>query len=290
MIRVSRRSTDKTGKRISPGQGWFIKARKATRQIIARGGPGDTRFNEGIYAADSVRVAFDKLFHGKCAYCEFPLARVDVHVEHYRPKGAVYEAPSHPGYYWLAYDWSNLLPACPACNTKRREPPHAGSPTRGQTATGKADQFPLADEADRATKPDDSLTAELRLIVDPTRDEPSRYLTFDMFGAPLAKGDSGSLTHVRGEATITICSLDQYLINRERSKVIRDMVCLIQLKRTLKSEPSSPTIRKLQLQVRNLIRRKTSAPENFAGAARAVLQTPEAFALMDETPEICDET
>ena len=42
----------------------------------------------------------DLLFHGKCAYCEtFYSASAPVDVEHYRPKGAVSEDPSHPGYY-----------------------------------------------------------------------------------------------------------------------------------------------------------------------------------------------
>jgi len=43
----------------------------------------------------------------------------------YRPKGAVQQAPGqkkeYPGYYWLAYDWNNLLFICTACNTKKRE-------------------------------------------------------------------------------------------------------------------------------------------------------------------------
>ncbi len=63
----------------------------------------------------------------KCAYCE-RIYKMDV--EHYRPKGEVrdennqivtYAGPgglaiSHPGYFWLCYEWSNLLPACISCN------------------------------------------------------------------------------------------------------------------------------------------------------------------------------
>lgn len=54
-----------------------------------------------------------KYYHYKCAYCE----RVGQHdIEHYRPKRKVSEDLSHTGYYWLAYEWSNLIPSCVKCN------------------------------------------------------------------------------------------------------------------------------------------------------------------------------
>lgn len=62
----------------------------------------------------------DKLndwYFGKCAYCE-RFYKLDV--EHYRPKGEVRgednDLISATGYYWLGYEWSNLLPACISCN------------------------------------------------------------------------------------------------------------------------------------------------------------------------------
>lgn len=88
----------------------------------------------------------EQVFHFKCAYCESPLELDRYHgdAEHYRPKGQVTIVGSrgtkqrarcmlpdgteidHPGYFWLAYNWRNLVPACSFCNT-------------GQ---GKIDQFP----------------------------------------------------------------------------------------------------------------------------------------------------
>src|SRR4051812_1734670 len=74
------------------------------------------------------RMRFDeKLLHeftpfledlgkGKCAYCESPLGmEVAGGSDHFRPIRSVAEHPDHPGYYWLAYDWDNLLPACGMC-------------------------------------------------------------------------------------------------------------------------------------------------------------------------------
>ena len=44
----------------------------------------------------------------KCAYCETKyLKNSDNWLEHYRPKSQ---------YYWLAYEWSNLIPTCTKCN------------------------------------------------------------------------------------------------------------------------------------------------------------------------------
>jgi hypothetical protein len=83
----------------------------------------------------------ENVFYQKCAYCEREISGYYGDAEHYRPKGAVKQATSgggfqrvtcelpdpshpeqritavHPGYFWLAYDWRNLLPACVYCNS-----------------------------------------------------------------------------------------------------------------------------------------------------------------------------
>ena len=43
-----------------------------------------------------VRVALGKLFFDKCGYCEYKLARTDLNIDHYRPKGRVAEAKEPP--------------------------------------------------------------------------------------------------------------------------------------------------------------------------------------------------
>ena len=84
---------------------------------------GSHEFNTGVYRHDTVRVALGADYPTtagyltKCAYCESDVtAGSPLRVEHYRPKAKVKEAPSHPGYYWLGYEWSNLLLACETCN------------------------------------------------------------------------------------------------------------------------------------------------------------------------------
>ena len=96
-------------------------------RAFARG--EEAKIKEALYKAQ--KQALLDLFNGKCAFCETPI-REGMHgdVEHFRPKGGVIEEDGskakyldkkgverdHPGYYWLAYDWRNLLPSCQLCN------------------------------------------------------------------------------------------------------------------------------------------------------------------------------
>jgi hypothetical protein len=69
------------------------------------------------YAQDDVKQELSKIYNNKCAFCETDTTAGSVlQVEHYRPKAKVTEEPAHKGYYWLAYEWTNLLYACASCN------------------------------------------------------------------------------------------------------------------------------------------------------------------------------
>ena len=74
-----------------------------------------------IYGHVTVKdqLIFDQ--HEKCCFCEADFtANGYGDVEHFRPKSGyqtVVKGPLiKPGYYWLAYDWSNLLFSCQVCN------------------------------------------------------------------------------------------------------------------------------------------------------------------------------
>jgi hypothetical protein len=68
-------------------------------------------------------------FNNKCAYCEKSLSDIPTDAEHWRPKRRItgVKTGEHPGYFWLAYSWRNLLPACSMCNSY----------------DGKKNQFPI---------------------------------------------------------------------------------------------------------------------------------------------------
>jgi hypothetical protein len=85
--------------------------------------------------AEIKKFLLEHVFHQKCAYCETQTEQFYYEAEHYRPKGEVtidIDAAlplrhvltedehgaqiQHPGYFWLAFDWMNLVPSCKSCN------------------------------------------------------------------------------------------------------------------------------------------------------------------------------
>lgn len=122
-------------------------------------------FPDGIFNARSVKDVLLKAQHRKCCYCERKAGRRDLDVEHYRPKAAYRRKPGaplqRPGYYWLAYEWSNLLIACKDCNEQH-----------------KANAFPLATGSKRAASHHDDVQDERPLLIDPAAQDLAEYVRF----------------------------------------------------------------------------------------------------------------
>lgn len=119
-----------------------------------------------IYGHKSVKNALIQAQHHKCCYCESRfLPTSDGDVEHYRPKGAVKQAREsdkiHPGYYWLAYCWDNLLVSCSTCNRRY-----------------KGVLFPLSDNSVRSRNHHDDIGKEQPLFVNPAIDDPRNHICF----------------------------------------------------------------------------------------------------------------
>jgi uncharacterized protein (TIGR02646 family) len=137
--------------------------------------------------SQKVRPHLDKLYYGKCAYCEsYSKPTSTIEIDHYRPTSK---------YNWLTFEWSNLLPACPTCNRK------------------KGDKFPVQYEERTLNNPgcsdrlvnSEALMGEGPLILNPELDNPMDYLVyFPPDGEIAAK--SGNL---RGKKTIEVCELDR---------------------------------------------------------------------------------
>lgn len=80
-------------------------------------------FDSGLYGHESVKAELIKAQHAKCCFCESKITHIAYgDVEHFRPKAGYRQHPDdplgRPGYYWLAYDWSNLYLACQLCNQR----------------------------------------------------------------------------------------------------------------------------------------------------------------------------
>lgn len=120
--------------------------------------------DERLYKGTDVKRQLRQDQYDKCAYCECRLNGDYGHIEHFRPKAGYSIPPSNaiitPGYYWLAYDWSNLLLSCSKCNTSY-----------------KANHFALEDESKRdiANK---NISKEEPLLINPYVEDPNLHLEF----------------------------------------------------------------------------------------------------------------
>lgn len=134
----------------------------------------------------------------KCWYCEAKSARAPFDVDHFRPKLGVtvdgLELASHDGYYWLAYEWSNFRLSCQRCN--RPEKDDSG------TLRGKANEFPVRDEAQRCTLPANSLDAELPRLLDPCVEADCELLAHGLDGEVKPVANSGTWEYHRARYTI----------------------------------------------------------------------------------------
>ncbi|MFO1499382.1 MAG: hypothetical protein U1G07_13465 [Verrucomicrobiota bacterium] len=202
-----------------------IFGRKLRVAPAPKGKPGKRAVKAGIrhnratlsfkaYSHPSVKASLEALFHGKCAYCENRYAGVHpVDVEHWRPKGAVLVAsggkpakrPKHPGYYWLAAEWTNLLPSCIDCNRGRTQ---LELPSGEKRNLGKANQFPLLDEAKRAYRPEES-AAEEPLLLNPCEDYPESHFEFRQNAVIVPKRDAPLQARQRAAASITVYALNR---------------------------------------------------------------------------------
>jgi hypothetical protein len=129
--------------------------------------------NGGVWSA--IKHLLSDLSHGKCWYTEARQEGTDVDVDHFRPKLRVAElvdsAPPHPGYWWLAFQLDNYRYSCIVANRRRRD-------VESDKIGGKADHFPIWDEAKRAKTPTCDHKEEKPLLIDPCNAGDVALLTF----------------------------------------------------------------------------------------------------------------
>ncbi len=198
-----------------------------------------------LYRRRSIKKSFffskGPPFYGKCAYCEAPITDYQHgDIEHFRPKAGVTHENDrpvelcdedgnarldeqgrpvyHPGYYWLAYDWRNLLPACTKCN----QPADISG-----RKIGKHNRFPV--DGRHAQHPDE-VANERPLLIHPAsglpEDDPELHLKVDT-----EKGIIGPKSK-RGRTCIEIFALnlrDQLVADRRRAcREVRYLLLKIQ--------------------------------------------------------------
>jgi len=192
---------------------WSAEAEVATQEVVDEVAAGRRPGFRTRVWSELKRWLLDNVFHGKCAYCEVYFVSGYVgDADHYRPKGAVTVSEGgqvrpvarngvlHRGYYWLAYDWRNLLPACKLCNS----------------SNGKMSQFPVSGEhaftRDDGAANDALDLVERPLLLNPYQDNPSDHLQFGVKGTVVARNGSQRGQH----------SIDVYDLSREALEVERE--------------------------------------------------------------------
>jgi 5-methylcytosine-specific restriction endonuclease McrA len=180
------------------------------------------QFDGRIYNT-AVKQELKKLYHNKCAYCECMMGDADFTVEHYRPKKGSYS------YYWLGYEWSNLLPVCTKCNNAKGDKfpvrvPERVMPKSGKKSRVKEPQF-LANGNLRL----EAMKADHRYLIDekpyllhPELDEPQDFLSVQHTGQliPSSKKDVNEEKFERAYQTIKLTNLNRDDLIYERRKII----------------------------------------------------------------------
>ena len=200
---------------------WRTKCETKTQELINSVHNGDRPKITALYKERDIKKKYyinlnEPPFWGKCAYCE---TRVDLigDIDHFRPAKAVTDEDDnpvridgphghkvdHPGYYWLAYDYVNLLPACEECNRPVKV---------GDNKIGKHSRFPVKNTW--ATAPGEEVDEE-PLLINPLVDEPKDHLELNIETCIL-----GPLTD-RGKACIDIFGLNVRDSLREERKRAR---------------------------------------------------------------------
>ena len=216
---------------------------------------------------ERVREALAMMFHRKCAYCETYMSSESGEIENFRPKaGAVGTdgsfSPDH--YWWLTFEWDNLLIACGQCNRS------------------KANRFPVKNPRAAPGTRGKKLRTEEPLLLDPCDEEvyPEHLLVFDALGT-VASNDE------RGRVTIECLKLNRPSLVEARRKALNETLDLFQLTTSLKTKGFRPSAESLQVAFRILAGEVFDPQREYLAIKRQFLQQA-ALALAQENPVLAD--
>ena len=231
-----------------------LRRRNAEDQIAATvaagGSPKSTDF-PALWSDPGVRRGLFQMHNGRCCYCErLRDDKREADIEHFRPKARVAEeGPDRPGYWWLAYEWTNLFFACKTCNEEF-----------------KKSQFPI--QGVRANDPDDSLDEEQPVLLDPVLDDVDAAIGFDRTAQMQAV-----LVHGVGENEERAMKTAR-LIGLNRPQLLKERWCALQplemmaktMIKALEMNFDSNYIKKVAADIRRITSRKGKVP--FIGMKR----------------------
>ena len=150
---------------------------------------------------NELKEVLHERFHGKCGYCEILIPSHEYGtIDRFRPHNGVRDNKNYfkDLYWWLAYDWDNLIYSCQECNQY------------------KANYFPI--DGKRALNKDNDLEKENKLLLNPCIDNPNHHISYDDKTGKLI-----GLTNI-GEQTIQLLRLNRENLNEERRKVVNNLI------------------------------------------------------------------
>ena len=254
MIHVDFDPASLHGKQKTWWDAWTKRAQTATAAAIkaweTSNGKTKPALDDAIWG-DLKHWLLNNIFKDKCAYCETLIGatRAPGHAEHFRPKsgtknkdniedryvtGATIDHDGskidHPGYFWLAYNWKNLVPSCTNCNTgpgkknmfpingdhilikklSDREVKRLTAAGVGPLASKKWKRFHYLD-------PDHLDTEEDRLLLHPYRDKPRDHIKFGIKGIEAARKINGKISE-NGKESIRVFALNDADLRIARHK------------------------------------------------------------------------
>lgn len=203
-----------------PAGNGFIEAQAAIAFYSRRKIPEGEKFVYKVYALEPVKRAVSELSFDKCSYCESAVLAIDDgDVEHFRPKGEIKvdnKTYLKPGYYWLGSKWENLFLSCKHCNQARKQE----TPDGKLKTLGKKNQFPLSIDRKRIRTHTKEISVEepYRLLIDPSKEDPSDFLEFDDKGLIFPRKKVNMINDPKGEATIEVFALLRKKLVEARKK------------------------------------------------------------------------
>lgn len=161
-----------------------------------------------VYGHQDVKKALTTIQNDICCFCECNYRVGGIgEVEHYRPKHGYMQDDSdlfhRPGYFWLGYEWTNLMYSCRNCNEEF-----------------KKNFFPLKDNTKRAN-PEISFSIEEEepLLVNPYEEQhPEHHFGF-VGGVEFGKTDEGKASVIR-------YGLDRPALNDDREEFLERFTLL----------------------------------------------------------------
>lgn len=216
-----------------------------TSPITYSQGRGKLPFDRSIYGHESVKKSLMRAQHSKCCFCESKIDHISYgDVEHFRPKAGWKQSAkdrlTKPGYYWLTYDWANLLFCCELCNQRH-----------------KRNHFPLIHPLKRAKKPTHTLSKEKPEFINPSDDNPMILIGF-RGDTPYAIGGNS-----RGKTTITTLGLNREPLRERRSELLN----LLKLVHKI-STGIIPANAKERKDAKALLKKHSSSKSEYSGAVR----------------------